>query len=104
MIEVSRTRVVELSSLSDTQTSGTDDKNFLDVRLRKLGEDFRRYPPSELRGRVQGRLVGATVRAHRGGSDGIRPASNDGRSNSRSGDGRGERSARDGNANVSEHG
>lgn len=56
------TRVIEFTSLTDGETTGTDDQNLFHIWLFKPGQDLARDPPRELGRRVQGRLaVGLVV-------------------------------------------
>lgn len=52
-----RTRVIELSSLTDTEPSRTDDHHTLHIRLLDLGKHLGRDLTSELGRRVESRLA-----------------------------------------------
>ena len=43
-----RTRVVEFTSLTDGETTGTDDQDFFHIWLFQPGQDLARDPPREL--------------------------------------------------------
>jgi len=55
--EARRTRVVELSGLTDRKTARADDHDALDVGLGQLGQDLGRDAPGELGRRVEGRFA-----------------------------------------------